>query len=181
MEEQNIPPGGNLPDSSNAEQIQQQMALQAIRDNQNLGLAFISGLAAALIGSMIWASITYITNYQIGWLAIGLGFLVGYVIRRTGQGIDAIYGILGAVLSLIACLFGNLLTICITISKEEGVGIMDVFASLDLSFTLELFKVTFSPIDLLFYGLAIYYGYKNSFYTLKDMKQEQPTAPDQTS
>ena len=33
---------------------------------------------------------------------------------------------------------------------------------------IEIMKETFSPIDLLFYGLAIYEGYKLSFRGLAD-------------
>lgn len=36
---------------------------------------------------------------------------------------------------------------------------------------LELLRATFSPIDLLFYGLALYYGYKAAFRRITPAEQ----------
>ncbi len=44
--------------------------------------------------------------------------------------------------------------------------ILDVLSRLNPEIALEFMKATFSPIDLLFYAFAIYYGYKFSFRPL---------------
>jgi hypothetical protein len=72
------------------------MLLQQIRNNQNLSMALVGGLGAAILGSVVWAVITSLTNYQIGFMAIGVGFLVGYAVRRMGQGVDPSFGYVGA-------------------------------------------------------------------------------------
>jgi len=48
--------------------------LQEARDNQNLSLGVGGGIAAAVVGAIIWAIITVVTGYQIGWMAVGVGF-----------------------------------------------------------------------------------------------------------
>lgn len=42
-------------------------------------------------------------------------------------------------------------------------GYLEVLQTLDYSFVPELMAETFSPMDLLFYGIALYQGYKMSF------------------
>jgi hypothetical protein len=145
-----------------------QMLLRQLRDNQNLTMGFVGGLGAAALGSVVWATITALTYYQIGFMAVGVGFLVGFAVRKMGQGVDPTFGYLGAGLSLLGCLVGNLLTTCIVVSQQENVALSEVLAGLNPSVAMEIMTYTFSPIDLLFYGLALYYGYKFSFRQLSE-------------
>ena len=143
-----------------------QAAMQRIRGEQNLVLAVIAGAAAALAGACPWAVITVVTHYQIGWMAVGVGFLVGYAVKTFGKGIDRSFGIVGAVWSLIGCAAGNLFTIVGTIAKEQNIPIMSILEKLDLDIIASLMQATFNPMDVLFYGIAIYEGYKFSFRQL---------------
>jgi len=158
-------------------QMKLEMYMQEVRDNQNLGMGVMAGLAAAAVGALIWAGVTYATEYQIAWMAVGIGFLVGLAIRQFGAGVDVSFGIAGAVLSLIGCLSGNILTYCIFIAKEEGVQVSEVISHLDLQITMELLIDTFSPLDILFYGLALYYGYKYSFHKVSEEKLKEFVRP----
>lgn len=150
------------------DQMKMQMLQQQIRDNQNLSLAVLGGAAAALVGAAAWAAVTVITDWQIGFMAVGIGFLVGYVVRRVGRGIDMSFGIVGAVLALAGCAFGNYFTACALISEYENVGLVEVLLAVDLNMAIEIMIETFSVMDLLFYGLATYYGYKNSFHQMTE-------------
>jgi hypothetical protein len=142
--------------------------MQQLKNSQNLPLGMLGGLGAAIISAVIWAAITVITGYQIGWMAIGVGFLVGLAVRTFGKGIDRIFGIVGAAWSLFGCLAGNLLTITAVIAQQEAIPFIEVFLFLATSpgAVVELMTATFSLIDLLFYGFAIYEGYKLSFRQL---------------
>lgn len=153
------------------------MLLQQIRDSQNLSMGIVGGLGAAVLGSVVWATITALTMYQIGFMAIGVGFLVGFAIRKMGQGIDKVFGYFGAGLALLGCLVGNLLTTCIIVSSEENVALGQIISSLNFPTAVEIMKYTFSPIDLLFYGLALYYGYKFSFRQLTPEELKNITKP----
>ena len=143
-----------------------QQFLYQIDGNQNLPLGILCGAVAALIGSTAWAAVTVLTKYQIGWMAVGVGFLVGYAVRVFGKGISKIYGMVGAVLSLMGCLVGNLLSLCAILSKQEGIPFFDLLTRLNPEVIVKLLWTTFSPIDLLFYGIAIYEGYRFSFRQL---------------
>ena len=116
-----------------------------------------------MVAACIWAGVTVATGYQIGWMAVGVGFAVGYLNRIAGKGVDQVFGIAGAALALFGCGLGNLLAVCGMISAQEGVPFLQVLSSLDFAAVKELIVLTFSPIDLLFYGIATYEGYKLSF------------------
>ena len=67
------------------DQMKVQMFIQGIKDNQNLLFGIIGGVVAAGIGASIWALINVAANYQIGWMAVGVGFLVGYAVRIVAK------------------------------------------------------------------------------------------------
>ena len=154
------------------DEIKMQMLMNSLKENQNLSMGILGGFIAALAGASVWAIITAITEYQIGFMAIGVGFLVGYAVRYLGHGLDQVYGYIGGGLSLVGCLLGNVLTACIFYAEAESVPFMDVVGSLDFSIAFEILVDTFSFMDILFYGIAVYYGYKWSFrqFTEEEMR-----------
>ena len=143
-----------------------QRAMEFFRQEQNLVMGTIYGLVAAVVGAAVWAGVTIATEYQIGWMAVGIGFLVGIAVRAGGKGIDQAFGVVGAVLSLVGCALGNLFTIAWFVSQEFGVPVGEVLSGLDLETAIELMSATFQVMDLLFYGLAIYFGYRYAFRQL---------------
>jgi hypothetical protein len=136
---------------------------ERLRMEQNLPLATIAGLGAALIGAILWAVITVTTKFQIGYMAVAIGLMVGFSVRFAGKGIDQPFGIVGAVLAFLGCVLGNWLSTVGFIADAESVSYMDVLLGIDYALFPEIMAETFSPMDILFYGLAIYEGYKFSF------------------
>ena len=152
---------------------QVELAMQAFRSEQNLMMGIAAGGAAALAGAAAWAIITVATDFQIGWMAVGVGFLVGYAVRALGKGIDRQFGIAGASLSFLGCVLGNLLAVCIMAAKQEKIPVMDILTQLTPGLASELMKATFHPMDLLFYGIAVYEGYKLSFRRLSPQEMDR--------
>ena len=140
-----------------------QYVLDRVRSQQNMAGAILAGLAASLLGAAVWAGVTVVTGYQIGWMAVGVGFLVGFTVRTVGKGVDTAFGFVGAGLALLGCGVGNLLAICGVIAAQENMAFMDVLSRLDLGVIRELMVATFNTMDLVFYGIAVYEGYKLSF------------------
>ena len=142
--------------------------LQDLRVEQNFTLGVVAGSVAALVGAVLWAVITVVTEYQIGWMAVGVGLLVGLAIRYVGKGVDKFFGAAGAALALLGCLLGNLLAGTAIVAAHEGVSFWTIFGQLNFGFALSLLSAMFSPIDLLFYGIAVYEGYQLSFRQLSE-------------
>ena len=122
----------------------------------------MAGLVAAAIGAGLWALVTIITGFQIGWMAVGVGFLVGWAVRLAGKGTHRAFGIMGALLALGGCAVGNLLTIIVVAARHFEIPLLAVFSRLTPDVVVQLMEATFSPMDLLFYGIAIYEGYRFS-------------------
>ena len=138
--------------------------MEDLRVEQNFPMAILAGGAAALIGAALWGLITSISGYQIGYMAVGVGFLVGMAVRYAGKGIDPQFGYLGAGLSLIGCLLGNYLGIVFYFAKEAKTSFINAYQMInELSSVSSVMMESFGVMDILFYGIAIYEGYKFSF------------------
>ena len=157
---------GNPPTVAAAEPQIDQAKLNALvarmQHEQNFVMGLLAGIVAAIAGALLWAGITAATQYQIGWMAVGIGFLVGFAVRLFGKGMSSIYGVMGAILSLAGCLLGNLLSISIFGAKELDIPVMEFISRLNPNIAGQLMAATFSPMDLLFYAIAVYEGYRFS-------------------
>lgn len=142
------------------------------RDAQNLSLGILGGVVGALVGALAWGAITAFTKYQIGFMAVGVGFLTGCGVRYLGKGMDQIYGFVGAVLSLAGCLAGNLFATVLTVSAHEHIPLAMIATRMSPDLAWTMLVGTFTPMDLLFYGLAVYFGYKYSFHPITHAELE---------
>lgn len=144
--------------------------IHKLKVHQDFTYALIGGTLAATISAIIWAVVTVLTNYQIGYMAIGVGLLVGFSVQFFGAGIDKKFGYLGAMLSLLGCLLGNLLSQVGFIANEQSLGYLEIITFLNFDLILEILIETFNPMDLLFYGIAVYIGFKNAFRRVSDLE-----------
>jgi len=142
--------------------------LQRLREQENFLLAIVAGVLAALTGAAIWTGVTIVTGYKIGYIAIAVGFIVALAIRFAGKGLGSKFQLLGAILAFLGCAIGNFFTLCYFIAENEGLGFFQVLTLIDLAAIPELMISTFSGMDLLFYGIAIYEGYRLSLRQLSE-------------
>jgi len=136
--------------------------LEQLKTEQNFAFAAITATGAAILAAIAWAIITGITKYQIGFMAIGVGYLVGKTVAHFGKGIETKFAFLGSALALFGCLLGNLLSVIFIFASESNLSFVQVFTHLDLSLIPSIFVETFQAMDVLFYGIAIYEAYRFS-------------------
>ncbi len=79
----------------------------------------VAAAIGGFIGASIWAAITYFSGYEIGWIAWGVGFVVGLAVRvaagnESGVGPGAVAAV-GAVAALLA---GKYAAIHFLVEKE---------------------------------------------------------------
>ena len=144
--------------------------VERLRMEQRLIPGLISGLIVGILGAILWGVITVATGFQIGYMAIAIGAGVGLTIRKFGNGIDSIFGFWGAGISLFSVLLGNFLSIIGFIANAEGLGYMETLFRFDYSYLPAVMGETFSIIDLVFYGIAVFEGYKFSFRLITEKK-----------
>ena len=148
---------------------------------QNLLAGALGGIVASIGGAVVWAAVTVGTGYQIGFMAIGVGLLVGYSVRFLGKGITPPFGVVGGALALIGCAVGNLLAVTAIIAGSDGVPLLEALPQLTPGLAWNLMVASFSPMDLLFYAIAVYEGYKLSFRQISQQELGEmlagPTGP----
>ncbi|HEX5489822.1 MAG TPA: hypothetical protein VFX07_01050 [Candidatus Udaeobacter sp.] len=127
---------------------------------KRLLLGSFAGLAAAIVGAILWAFFTVTTQTQIGFMALGVGVLVGFALRIGNGG--KTFGILGAFLALFGCVLGNYFSLIAFASAEQGVGFFSMMNNADHAKVISAMWEDFTSISILFYALAAYEGYKFS-------------------
>ncbi|MFG0273996.1 MAG: hypothetical protein ACF8QF_02950 [Phycisphaerales bacterium] len=86
--------------------------------------ALVGGLIAALIGAGAWAGIGFATGYEIGWIAWGVGGLVGLGVHIGGrEKLGAHTGLLAGALAALAVAGGKYAVVYATLDRELGGGL----------------------------------------------------------
>jgi antitoxin component YwqK of YwqJK toxin-antitoxin module len=138
------------------------------RDQQDSVYAIIGGAASAIVGGLLWALVTVMTHYQIGYMAIAVGLIVGFSVRYYGAGVDLHFGYIGGFFALLGCAIGNLLSQVAFIAQTESLGYFETITLLNIDIILSIITDSFSPMDILFYGIAAFEGYKFAFRNISD-------------
>ncbi|MEM7738520.1 MAG: hypothetical protein AAF267_22315 [Deinococcota bacterium] len=123
-------------------------------------MAIVMGAVASVVSALIWGGIGLATGYQIGYVAVLVGFLVGFAVRYFGKGIDPVFGFVGAGFALLGCFLGNIGAVYGMMAQDDEAR---QFMSLLGITAWDIYRSTFNIMDIVFYGLATYFGYKFSF------------------
>jgi len=129
-------------------------------------LGTLGAIVGALLGAIAWGAITATTHFQIGYMAVAVGFLAGYGMRTLGGGRDRADGIVAGVVALLGCALGNLLTVIIEFAPHDNGhrSIMELTAMVlaNPKLAWSLLMQGFNLMDVLFYALAVYAGYRTA-------------------
>lgn len=84
----------------------------------------IAGVVAGLIGAAIWAGIAYAINVESGWVALGIGALVGFAAYRFGHEGGAISAVIAVAITILSICGGKYAALHFELNDylaEEGV------------------------------------------------------------
>ncbi len=139
-------------------QVQHYMDIQ--RSEAHLPLGVMAGLIGASVGGTLWFGVTALTSFQVGWMAIGVGLIAGSMVRVAGRGIDRVFGITGALLTIFGCALGSFLSGCWFVAAEtQGAGFVELLAKMTPGLAIEILKAMAAPMNLIFAGVAIFAAY----------------------
>ncbi len=141
--------------------INQEIAAETENPNIIGGLTF--GAAAGLIGGILWYWITVLTNYQIGYMAIGLGWLIamGTIIgagHKRGKRIQ----VLSAAITLVTLLTAEFIIFLHYAGQDPEINacVLQILANYNIAGLIKAFiSSSLSPIGLIIWGVGLYVGY----------------------
>ena len=149
--------------------------IDQLRAAQNFPMAIGGGLLATVVGALLWAMVSAAASTQIGYMALGVGLLVGGAVRLFGHGLDKRFGYLAGGLALFGCVLGDLLTSCTIAAYGAQVSLVAVLVHISLADIAAAMIQGFHPLDILFFGIAMYEGYRLSFRRLAEARNAQAT------
>ncbi len=128
--------------------------VQLVAGNGSIPKAVIAGCVAAVIGGLVWGGISKATGYEIGWIAIGIGFLCGIAVRSIGKGHGPQFQITAAATALGGIAFGKIFAIFLY-AKAENID-------LSMGDAIQLLPQFLGPMDALFVAIAVWQAWKVS-------------------
>ena len=137
-----------------------EQTLQAETENPNVILAVLAGLAAAVVGTLVWYGVVVITNRQVGFIAVGAGWLVAMAVifgsgRKRGPAIQAI----SVTITLVALVMSEWLIVryfVIQTLAEQGFTEVAIFWPLGLMLELVVASITDNLFTLIFWAIALW-------------------------
>ena len=134
--------------------------------NAKLLLGTLGAIVGALLGAIAWGAITATTHFQIGYMAVGVGFLAGYGMRVLGGGRERADGVIAGIVAFLGCAVGNLLTAVIDFAPHDtahrSVAELTLLLTFNPNVAWALLTHSFGLMDLVFYALAVYAGYRTA-------------------
>ncbi len=92
----------------------------------NVALGLVVAVVVALVTAGVYGGIVGATKYEIGYAAVGVGFVIGFAAGKVG-GNNPLLPVVSAVLSLGAVYLGQLIGIAMIGADELGVSATTLF------------------------------------------------------
>lgn len=145
-----------------AAKVRAELAAQ-VPGGANVLVAVAGGLAGALVGAAVWAGVAIATNFEVGYIAVLVGFLAGLGVKigaRTQRGALLQYLAAGlAVVGLFAAKFMLFAYAVATVVHEQG-GSVSYFDGRVLSLFPSALGEMVNGFDALFLILALMAAYR---------------------
>jgi hypothetical protein len=126
--------------------------------NNILG-GLLAGIVAAVLATALWYAVIVVSHYQLGIVAIVVGFLVGQavVLGASNRGSIALVGI-SVVLTLLALVVSEYLIVANFVGQELG-GTIEVIQPPDFVVEVVVESVKADPLTLAFWAIALFQAF----------------------
>jgi hypothetical protein len=128
--------------------------------------AVAAGLAAAIVGGVVWGLIVKWTDYEVGFVAWGIGFLVGIAVLTATRGARGpAFQAVAVVCALVGIVVGKYLSfawVLQEVAERETQGALEipVLSTDTVDLFLDELGTVFDWIDILWVGFAVYTAWR---------------------
>jgi hypothetical protein len=121
----------------------------------------VLGLLAAVVATGLWYGVVAFTNYQIAFVAIGVGWLVGTgTVMGAGGGASFVLVVSSGLFTLAALAVSEYLSIFHFASQMFELSFSDLFQSPGLMLEVVVESLSADPITLVFWAIALWTAFK---------------------
>ena len=143
--------------------------------------AILAGLVAAVAGGIAWGLIIKWTDYEVGFVAWGIGFLTGVAVLAVTRGARGLpFQAIAIVCALLGIAIGKYLGFVWSLqgaAEDAGVDIsIPIFSSDTINLFFDELGTVFGLFDLLWVGFAVYSAWR----TLQPEQPEPVETPNET-
>ncbi|TXL90271.1 hypothetical protein [Streptomyces sp. IB2014 016-6] len=129
-----------------------------VRDNVGLGLAAAAG--TAIVAAAIYGGIAGAIESEIGFAAIGVGFVIGLVAGKVG-GRNPVLAVVSAVFALAAVYLGQIFGIAIIGAQELGLSTTEMLFD-HFSLLTDAWNAGKEAMTFLFFALAAFAAFSGA-------------------
>lgn len=144
---------------------------KAVKSSSGGGLIQFGGVLSACvaatvggaIGAVIWGAIAYFTHHEVGYVAWGVGGLVGFCVKMASEEMDETFaGIIAAIGSVVSIMAGKLLAAIFMVQWfiQQGKVPGGLPAEIQGQMVGMAFAASFGVLDIVFFVLAIATAYR---------------------
>ena len=120
-----------------------------------------AALTGAILAGLIWPLFAAAVGHGVSPMALAAGFMVGFGVRLQGRG--AVYQVVGITGTILGCAIGSTLSAATLQAMTDGTGLGGVIGVVsDSGALLQALMSTYSSLDLIAYGLALYFAFRLS-------------------
>ncbi|MCO4782743.1 MAG: hypothetical protein KC646_10505 [Candidatus Cloacimonetes bacterium] len=153
---------GNKVCNSCKNSIEQELK-EEIPNSQNLIMGCVGGLLGAIVSGLIWAGIVVATDYEIGYVAIGVGWLTGLGVSTLSGGKKSqslqIVAAINSVIGLLIAKYIMFAHYLIPVLKKQENYDADYFDPILISIFPENVSLMLNGFDALWVILALSTAY----------------------
>ncbi|MFF3288195.1 hypothetical protein [Streptomyces sp. NPDC003023] len=118
----------------------------------NLGLGIVVAVVTALVTAGVYGAIAGAIEAEIGYAAVGVGFLIGFAAAKVG-GPNPVLAVLSALLGVGAVYLGQLVGIAMIGAEELGLSFTDLFID-QFSLITQAWKESADGMTYVFLAIA---------------------------
>jgi hypothetical protein len=126
----------------------------------NIALGLVTAVVAALVAAGIYGFVIGTTKHEIGWAAIGVGFVIGLAAGKLG-GRNPVLPVVSAVLALGAVYVGQLVGEAMLVADEFGVNFSKVFFD-HFGVVRDAWKADSDPLTFVFFAIAAFAAFSGT-------------------